>query len=56
MPCKLRPTIKNSTFGASAHASDAKAKTAIPPAKMIRRPKMSPSEPPINIKDERKSE
>ena len=42
-PCTVRAAMSQPAVGASAHAADARAKSARPPANSRRRPKRSPS-------------
>src|SRR5918996_3412562 len=46
-PCRARAATRNSTVGASAHASEVAPKPPTPRAKTRRSPKMSPSDPPM---------
>jgi hypothetical protein len=47
-PWRTRVMIKNSTSGASPHAAEATANHAVPIRYTFRRPKRSPSDPPIS--------
>lgn len=49
-PWRARAAISTSRLGASAQSSDATLNQATPMRKIRRRPKMSPSDPPINMK------
>jgi hypothetical protein len=53
IPCSARKPTRTPASGASAHISDVAPKAATPATKTRRRPKMSPSEPPISRNDPR---
>jgi len=54
-PWIARATSRKRRLGASAHAADAAAKSAMPTTKIRRRPYTSPSEPPTRMSAARKS-
>src|SRR5215472_10298619 len=55
MPCTARATMRDSTVGESPHQMEDRVKTAMPRAKMRRRPYRSPRDPPTRMSEERKS-
>src|SRR5437660_10919556 len=55
IPCTARARISDSTVGESPHQMEDRVKTAMPRAKMRRRPYRSPRDPPTRMSEERKS-
>ena len=51
MPCSTRAAISTSAFGASPHNRDARANQTVPMTKTRRRPRRSPSDPPIRMSE-----
>ena len=52
-PCSTRAATSTPTLGASPHNSDASVNHTAPIRKIRRRPKRSPSDPPIRMSDAR---
>ncbi len=50
-PCRIRAAMRTSAVGARPHSRLAAAKSTVPSTNIRRRPKRSPSEPPIRIRE-----